>query len=93
MSESLSREEYLGLLIMNDEIVMGSINLNYFSLKQAEVRVNMLRRVFAWILLIGFIFTFVDIVFIGFARPLFATVYIIAVIAFFLMRPGNSKNS
>jgi hypothetical protein len=57
-----------------------------------EKRGTMLRRVFAWILLVGFIFTFVDIVFIGFARPLFVTVYIIAIIAFFLMRPG-SKNT
>jgi len=51
----------------------------------------MLRRVFAWLILIGFVFIIVDIVFIGFMRPLFATLYIIAVFAFLLMKRNNTN--
>ena len=51
----------------------------------------MLKRVFAWIILIGFVFTIVDIVFIGFMRPLFATLYVILVLAFLLMKRNNSN--
>lgn len=58
----------------------------------AEMRKIMLRRVLAWILLIGFIFIIVDIVFIGFMRSLFAALYVVMVFAFFFIKPRNGND-
>lgn len=51
----------------------------------------MLKRIFAWILLIGFIALFIDIAYIGFMRPLFATVYVVVAVGFFIYSLRNRQ--
>lgn len=52
----------------------------------------MLRRILAWILLIGFVALFIDIAYIGFMRPLFATVYVVVAIGFFVYSIRNRQS-
>jgi hypothetical protein len=51
----------------------------------------MLKRILAWILLIGFIALFIDIAYVGFMRPLFATIYAIVAVGFFIYSFRNRQ--
>lgn len=51
----------------------------------------MMRRIFAWVLLLGFIMLFINLVFIGFHRSLSGLLYIIIIVFFFLTQKRIGK--
>jgi len=51
----------------------------------------MLRRIIAWILLIGFVALFVDIAYIGYQRAFFATIYVMVAVGFFISSHRNRQ--
>lgn len=52
----------------------------------------MLRRVFAWVLLIGFVLLLLNILFIGFYRTLSAFIYIVIALAFIFTSKADRNN-
>lgn len=58
----------------------------------------MLRRIFAWFVLAGFIFLITNILFIGWYREGFAYIYLVAAVSYFLYtvirgRPAEISNN